>query len=155
MSRATAAAIALLTLLALGKRVQGYVSQLMIRYNFGLCIAIASRGTATLICKCANNYLSEATLEKCDRTTSTCERADACGLSATQLPNGIVQMSWFCLYFHDPTEWFSDQSFCHGAGSSARTLQLCCSNYSMCNEDLNATFPTPLSPTAIVKCACG
>eukprot|EP00731_Ephydatia_muelleri_P035178 Em0102g3a len=111
----------------------------------------ALTSAASLTCKCGSDYLPEtdSALAECNRTTASCQGAGTCALAATLTAEGIVQSHWFCLS-GAPDREFVTKSLCHGANVTPRDhlVYLCCSNYSMCNADLKATFVTNVRPTS-------
>ncbi|KAL5499515.1 hypothetical protein EMCRGX_G010949 [Ephydatia muelleri] len=114
-------------------------------------LASAALTSASLTCKCGSDYLPEtdSALAECNRTTASCQGAGTCALAATLTAEGIVQFHWFCLS-GAPDREFVTESLCHGANVTPRDhlVYLCCSNYSMCNADLKATFVTNVRPTS-------
>ena len=111
-------------------------------------LARAAQTSATLTCKCGSNYLPETALAHCNRTTASCQGA-TCALAATLTGGGFVQLEWFC-FSGAPESAFVTESFCHGVNVAPRDrfAYLCCSNYSMCNAELNATFVSTVHPTS-------
>ena len=118
-----------------------------------LIIPTAAQTSATLTCKCGSNYLPETALAHCNRTTASCQGA-TCALAATLTGGGFVQLEWFC-FSGAPESAFVTESFCHGVNVAPRDrfAYLCCSNYSMCNAELNATFVSTVHPTSSYQCA--
>eukprot|EP00731_Ephydatia_muelleri_P012453 Em0006g1347a len=118
-------------------------------------LASAALTSASLTCKCGSDYLPEtdSALAECNRTTASCQGAGTCALAATLTAEGIVQFHWFCLS-GAPDREFVTESLCHGANVTPRDhlVYLCCSNYSMCNADLKATFVTNVRPTSSDQC---
>ncbi|KAL5499880.1 hypothetical protein EMCRGX_G011346 [Ephydatia muelleri] len=116
-----------------------------------LVASAALTSAASLTCKCGSDYLPEtdSALAECNRTTASCQGAGTCALAATLTAEGIVQSHWFCLS-GAPDREFVTKSLCHGANVTPRDhlVYLCCSNYSMCNADLKATFVTNVRPTS-------